>query len=438
MKKFFTHNLPWKIFSLLLATVLWLFVINSQNPTQPQKIENVPVEIRGLSELVGKGFVIQNEDELKKQTLKVVVEGPRLETEKIVSDSALIDVKLDLTNIINNVNIDSEPVTKLAVYEIKIRDGIKGVNIIDYSPKTFSVIFEKEETVSKKVEFAVIGDPPGQYTALEPIIKPSVIDIWGGASSIDKIAKVLVDINYENFTEGSISYTAPVRILDDKGNEITNLKKSPQFVEVTLPIGKKKTVAVEPVFTGKLPEGYFHTNTIINPKELTIVGKAEVVDSIKTIQLQPIALDNLIQTSTLKVDFNLPEGVKYIDAVDNKATVIVEIKKQDSFTYSIPVENMDIEVIGLSEDLTYEFNTDHISLVLRATAEELLSFDKNNIKGKVNVSSLSEGNYQAVLEVEVPDNYTIVNKPIFIDIKLLPKENVTTETLSEGTTHISE
>ena len=156
MKKLFTHNLPWKIVSLLLATVLWLFVINSQNPTQPQKIENIPVEVRGLSELSGKGFVIQNEDQLKNQTLKVVVEGPRLETEKIVKDPALIDVKLDLTNIINNVNLESDPVTKLAIYEVKIREGIKGVNIIDYSPKTFSIIFEKYfyDDSSENISFA--------------------------------------------------------------------------------------------------------------------------------------------------------------------------------------------------------------------------------------------------------------------------------------------
>lgn len=431
MKKLFTHNLPWKIVSLLLATILWLFVINSQNPTQPQKIENIPVEVRGLSELSGKGFVIQNEDQLKNQTLKVVVEGPRLETEKIVKDPALIDVKLDLTNIINNVNIESEPVTKLAIYEIKIRDGIKGVSIIDYSPKTFSVVFEKEESVSKKVEIAFIGDAPSEYTALEPIIKPSNIDIWGGSSSIDKIARVVVDVNYDNFSENSISYTAPVRILDDKGNEITNLKKSPQFVEVTLPIGKKKTVVVEPTFTGKSPEGYFHTNTIVNPKELTIVGKPEVIDTINSIKLQPIVLDNLIQTSTLKVDFKLPEGVKYIDIIDNKATVIVEIKKQDSFTYSIPIEDIDIEAVGLSEGLTYELATQQISLELRATAEELLSFDKKNIKGKVDLSSLSEGNYEAVLELDIPDNYTIVNQPILVNIKVLSAEQVTTQALTE-------
>ncbi len=433
MKKLLTHNLPWKIVSFLLATVLWLFVINSQNPTQPQKIENIPVEVRGLSELAGKGFVIQNEDQLKNQTLKVVVEGPRLETEKIVKDPALIDVKLDITNLINNVNMDNDSVTKLAIYDIKIREGIKGVNIVDYSPKTFTLTFEKEESVSKKVEIAVIGDAPSEYTALEPIIKPSHIDIWGGASSIDKIDRVLVDINYENFSENSISYTAPVRILDDKGNVLTNLKKSPQFVEVTLPIGKKKTVVVEPMFTGKLPEGYFHTNTIVNPKELTIVGKPEVVDSINSIQLQPIALDNLIQTSTLKVDFKLPEGVKYIDVIDNKATVIVEIKKQDSFTYSIPVEDIDIEVMGLSEDLKYELTTEQISLMLRATAEELLSFNKKNIKGKIDMSSLAEGHYQSILELEIPDNYTIVNKPILVDIKILPKEQVTSEPAAEQT-----
>ena len=60
MNKLFTDNLPWKITSLVLAFILWLFVINTQNPIQPQEIAGVNVVITGLDELESNGTTFRN------------------------------------------------------------------------------------------------------------------------------------------------------------------------------------------------------------------------------------------------------------------------------------------------------------------------------------------------------------------------------------------
>ena len=49
MNRFFSNNVAWKIISLLLATLLWFFVINYQNPELTQEIKH-NVTIRGINE----------------------------------------------------------------------------------------------------------------------------------------------------------------------------------------------------------------------------------------------------------------------------------------------------------------------------------------------------------------------------------------------------
>ena len=78
MNKFFTENLPWKIAALVIATMLWLFVINTQNPTQPQEISGIRVQINGEDILKEQGYELTNRADILNQNYKVVVSGPRL------------------------------------------------------------------------------------------------------------------------------------------------------------------------------------------------------------------------------------------------------------------------------------------------------------------------------------------------------------------------
>ena len=96
MNKFFTENLPWKIASLVVATMLWVFVINTQNPTQPQEISGIKVQITGEDVLTENGYELTNKAEILNQNFKVVVSGPRLEVDKLLRNPSAITATLNL------------------------------------------------------------------------------------------------------------------------------------------------------------------------------------------------------------------------------------------------------------------------------------------------------------------------------------------------------
>ncbi|MGL4346401.1 MAG: CdaR family protein [Cellulosilyticaceae bacterium] len=418
MNKFFAQNLPWKIFSLALATMLWLFVINTQNPLQPREIKDIPVNIRGLSELEARGFVIQNEEELRNAKVRVSVRGPRLEIDRIQSNKSLIDVTLDLTPYIDTLSDDVETTERVAAFDAKPK--LAGVTVETMKPKTTYIVFEKEKTVTKRISPNIIGGGGNQYLA--PIIKPSTIEISGPKSKVDSIQEVSVDINVDQFSEDVLSFNEQIKVLDKEGNEVSGIKMSPQFAQVTMPIGTKKRVPLEPQFKGALPAGYIQTNTLISPKEITIVGKAELVNNIHSIKLEPIALDNMIQTDAIKVNYILPDEIECIDDIEDKILVTVEIQKESTYEYQLPTKGMNIQTIGLDPAYEYEILQDSFKMILAGTAEKLLVFDPKTVIPIVNLSGLKSGEYSIPMQIAIPEPLKILNKPLTLKLRINEKD----------------
>lgn len=421
MNNFFSNNLPWKLVSLGLAGMLWLFVINTQNPLQPKEIKEISVNIKGINEIESKGYVIQNEEALLNTKVKVIVKGPRLELEKLEANKdKMISVNLDLTPSASTLNTGSDSAERLVEYTATTLG--ENVRIEEIRPKTTYVTFEKEKSVALPVYSNIHGDNNSQYMALDPIIKPSQVEIKGPKTLVENIHKLVVDINIDDFSEDVLSYTLPIKAVDIEGSEITGLRKSPQYIEVTLPIGKKKTVPLEPQFQGTLPTGYIQTNTIVTPKEITIVGKADIVDQIQTIKLGKISLDNMIQSNTVKVDFLLPNGIDYIDNIEDKAVVTVEIQKENTYEFNIDTNNMNLKVNGLKEGYEYQILEQTVKMILGGTAENLLKFDKNNINGVIDLTGLGTGEYSIPLQITIPESLKIINTPLTLGVKISQSE----------------
>lgn len=427
MNKFFSNNLPWKLMSFALAGMLWLFVINTQNPLQPKTISDISVNIKGINEIESKGYVIQNEEELRNTKVKVVLKGPRLELEKLEANKdSLISVNLDLTPFANTLTTGSDTIERPVAYMVNTL-GEGNIIVEDVRPKIAYITFEKEKNIILPVEYNITGDNNSQYMALDPIIKPSQVELKGPKTTVETIKKIVVDINIDDFSEDVLSYTLPIKALDSDGNEVFGVKKSPQYIEVTLPIGKKKVVPLEPQFQGTLPTGYIQTNTIVTPKEITIVGKADLVDSIQTIKLGKISLDNMIQSDTVKVDFLLPDGIEYIDNIENKAVVTVEIQKENTYEFNIDTNSIKLDVKGLGEGLEYEILEEEFKLILGGTAENLLKFDKNNIHGIIDLTGLEEGEYAIPMQINIPTNLKLINTPLTLGIRISKRETVPPE-----------
>ena len=421
MNKLFTENLPWKITSLVLAFVLWVFVINTQNPTQPQEISWIKVEIKGLEELEQLGYELTNKDEILSQNFKVVVSGPRLETDKLVTDPKRIVATLDLTDYINNLTQDT--IQDTANYKISVNLDSYSVTVKDRKPQVKKILIDKIDSKEQRIIAEISKDITDNYTLLgdgKPIITPEKIKITGAKSDIDRVSEAKVFIEAKDFSEDQLVNNLEIRLFDADGVEIEGLQMSTNEAEVKLPIGSEKVVPIKANFTGEVPEGYVLMNTIISPTEVTIVGKAEVLANINEIELVAIDKSTVTQTDLRQVDMILPEGVMTL--IDNKVSVSLEVIEESTFPYTVPTNEMNLAVEGIGENLTYEILTPSIEIVLSALPNTLLLYNeadiKELVKATLNLTGYIEGEYTLPLEIVPPKDTRIVNGPININVRI--------------------
>ena len=419
MNKLFTENLPWKIAALVVAILLWIFVINTQNPTQPQEISSIPVKILGYEQLVEQGYELTNKEEIQNQNFKVVVSGPRLEIDKLVRDPSLIKVTLDLESYLDNLTDYSN--SEEAHYSIKINLDGSSVTIKDRRPQVTKVRIDKVASKEQKISYVIAEELLNQYTLLgdgKPIINPEKITITGAKTDIDRVAEARVFIKSEDFSEDQLVSQLPVTLYDIDGEEIQGLELSDQTIEVKLPIGSQKRVPVNITYTGKVPDEYVLTKVEASTEQVTIVGKAEVIDSISQIDLEPINLDLLTEADAnlLKVKMKLPNGVMTVDG--DEVSVSLQVRKKKTLNYPILMSELQLDVQGIGEGLTYEILTTSINVEVSGLSDDLIMTDKSDIKATLDLKGYKEGEYTLPLNIVTPENIQIVNGPINVEISI--------------------
>ncbi|NLI90014.1 MAG: hypothetical protein GX366_06370 [Epulopiscium sp.] len=408
MSNFFSNNIVLKTVSLISALILWVFVINTQNPLERHDVRNRNISIRGIDVLEEKGYVIKNESEIRDQKVRVVVKGPKLQIEKIKSNPDLVDIKIDITKYANNISTSMDMVAPIIPVDVSVPIGL---TIVDQSPQNVEVIFEREKSVTKPIEYVINGGSNNEYETLTPKIVPEEIEVWGAESYMNEIAEVRIDIDVENFSEDVLTYDVPIKIYDAEGQELTELKKSHNKATVTLPIGKKKTVPLEMQFKGELPEGFIQTGIDLHPNSITIIGKPTLVDEITSIKLQEISLDNIVETSRIETGLILPKGITYLDKIDDSVTVTVRVKEQSVYNYNLDLSKPKINISNKKENYEYEILDDEIAVKVKAIAENLLDINPRNIEIDVDVKDYRPGDYSVPIKIQFPPEILVVEKP---------------------------
>jgi YbbR domain-containing protein len=211
IKSFFTTNTSLKIFSLIMATVLWFFVIKSGRSeismNAPITFINIPphLEIVDSPDLVG-----------------VVMEGQ----ERLIS-------RLRYNEISAVVDLSSTKAGRS--FFTLTKDNIKAPKALavkSIDPETISIKIELQLKKKVSVKPAITGLPEKGYAIVEVSVTPKEIELEGPKSIISKIYKIKtepIDISGINTDH---KFKTNLALPD------TNIKKSLNKVEVNITVKK--------------------------------------------------------------------------------------------------------------------------------------------------------------------------------------------------------
>ena len=289
MNYFLGRNLLPKLLAILVALILWIFVMNEQNPPVEGTFQ-VSLTNRNLS---GKLVVME-----APETVRVKVRGLRNAIAGAAGRNfqAYVDLKGLAPGQYNLPVLVQLP---------------PGYELVEVVPDKVDIILEAVQSRQFPVEPRLTGPIVGQMTLGKVEITPKVVTITGPQSILDSIGKVLAPVEIRDRTP-AFAQDAKLFIAGIDGNELKTLKVEPTQVKVSgvlEPGTITKTVDVKTVLTGNLPEGVLLRRVFTEPAKVELRGPKEILDRLTAVSTEPVPLAGITKDVTREVPLQLQPGI---------------------------------------------------------------------------------------------------------------------------------
>ena len=283
------------VLAIVLAVILWAYVINEVNPETERTINDVPLRIVGENVLESNGLALLTEFD---DTVSVVISGRRSDVYNI--NAAKLSAKIDVSGCVEGENQVSVQVSAPdKVSKAEARDG------------DFLVLVDRIVTEDKPVDVEISGDLSAD-TGVEIIsLSENKVSVTGPSTYVKQVAAVSGVLEVQNSVndyDRAVSLT-PV---DKEGDPVEGVELSQKTVTVEAQKTLTKTVSVEVVLTGNAPQGM--TVTPASNLKLKIRGRYDDIKGISSLKTAPVSISGMTEDTSVDVTVQMPEGVTALDS----------------------------------------------------------------------------------------------------------------------------
>ena len=296
------HNLPVKIAALIVAVVLWLYVMNDQNPaidgsyTVPVTIENAP-----------NGYLMNAADD----TVTIRVRGSR--SLFVSADASDFHARVNLSDFIEG--------DKLYAVETVIPYGFELVSV---SPDKIDVNLDRMVQKTFKAALTVGGSPASGFTVDKVTQENEAVTVEGPRSLVNQVAHIAGHINLSG-QSSDYTATVPLFALNSDGREVAGITLTPSATEISVKLVRgltRKVVEVQAHPQSDLAPNLKLEGVTVEPARIEIAGTEDVVSKITSIGTEEFSLAQVRETEKRQVKLVLPAGVT---AADSNVTVEIKV-----------------------------------------------------------------------------------------------------------------
>lgn len=394
MKEKLTKNLGIKLLSVPLAAIIWIVIINIDDPISTKVISNVPVEILNESYITQSGQVY---DIVEGTSVSVTIRAKRSIRDKIkVSD---LRVTADLANItqFNRVEIVAE-CTKSTTDTVEVIP----------KPKMLTVTLEDIATKTLPVQITTTGVTDSGYYVDSVKASPNMIEIQGAESTIEKISEVRVSVDVsghqENFSEDGLT----PKVYDEKGREVdsSRIKFSHSNIKIKATILPTKMVPIQVNTEGTLDVGYKISQIEFGPEQVELAGEADLLSKVYSLPITVI-VDEAKKDIETDIDLikYLPEGTKI---VNDTTTIAVRVTVEKVDTKDITLTEDVIDVRNLDENYSISISKPYPKISLMAIGDGKLDhIEAIDLQAYIDLKGLTAGTHNIELKFEPSEEYQI-------------------------------
>jgi len=286
-----------KVISILLAVLLWSYVVNEGAYKSPQSAVEVNLAYCNIAE----GMQVDGPD-----TVTVKLWGVFKETGEITAS-------VDLAG------------KEKGVYNLPVQlQPVSGVMFTSVEPRQVSVTLKEMEETIVPINYQITANPPAGYELLDIVSEPEHCLIKGNQDEVSQVTSVIYQLDLSNTTSIK-TFVHKLIAMDNDGSptaaEIDIYPQTVKAIAVVSEIQERKEVPITVRVEGEPAAGYRLKNTNLQTDTANIIGNKMEIEAINEINTGKIDISEVYESFRRTVDLQVPTGIKLYPS-----EVIVEIE----------------------------------------------------------------------------------------------------------------
>ena len=406
-----SHNLALKALSLVMAALLWNFVITSNTTiTRTKTISGLTGYIASQSALNTYGLALLDNPTDQLSDISVTIEVAQAEYAYVSSDN--VQVTLDLSS-----------VRTAGTQEVALVASSSYGRVVRVMPDTLTLTFETLDSRMIPVNVQIVGETEDDRWYNVNRTNPTAVTISGAASVVQSIASAYVYVDVTGYENSFITADQYV-LLDGEGNEITAsmLNRSSSSITVNMDVYPTKELPISTeigdVVTGEPAEGYVVESVSVQPESLVVAAEQELLDSISELQIVPVSVSGRTRSFTARASVASLSSFRSISA--DEVYVNVSIAEETTGAW---IEGVKVSYINRAENLNLTYDTGEIRVYVTGPRSVIEDLQENGFAATVDLSGLTAGVYSLAPTFPV-DTYP--------DVTFTPEPGEVEATLTEA------
>ena len=399
MNTLLNQNLKMKIFAVIFAFFMWIYVMAEVDPIIIRDIDSVPINITNMQELELLELTPEYGTDLN---VRVSLRGRR----SILNAQITRGIKAE--GLINN------PKEGENILVVDLKDVDSNVEYT-LNPSNKQINLEKKMVIRKSVSVVQTGTLPEGYEIKEIKSNPASMYIEGPKTLVDSITTLMTTLDVSNYDK-DFSKKLQVIPVDRDNQEVKGVSINQDTVFVHAIVVKTKTVPIVLDIPNSENDELKLSGYTIDPPEVVIKGKANIIDSIKEIKTEKVELSQLVENPNLKVKLVLPTGV---ETQTPEITLKSSMEKVISKEFNISKERIQISGNGQLPDISDNPDiSDFIAVKITTTDKILDTISENDIRIYIKMQEYQNNPARVPIHVEVDEEVeSIETTPLYLNLE---------------------
>ncbi len=383
-KKILDSKILYAFLAVVIAVILWFYVMSIDGNVQAKPINNIPVTFTGTEALEAKGLMVVDDEQTANLTVRAT---PRVlaqltdETVQLVVDVSSYDSATTYTNVAYDVILPNG----VSRDEVEIVSGSNGNTV------SFEIARYRERSVEIRGRFTgsvAQGYLPGDDD--EFVFSPETLLISGQESLVNQVAYALVTVDGEDLTE-TVSDNFSYQLIGASGDVLEDLDITceTETIYTTFPILATAELPLEVQFTSGGGVDADDARYELSVDSITVAGSQEAVDAIVAqgaITVATIDLATVEDGDVLTFPIALTEELSNITGV---AEVTVTIELPSGLTTKT-VETTNIRYLNVPDGWQATLVTQSVTVELRGPADALEPVTGNEVRVVADLSGITD------------------------------------------------